>query len=94
MREKKFTLPLIYSLDNSEKKERKSILRLIGNGTMGNEKIDHIVKFVKSKGGLEYAEKMMLEYKGKAEDILHQYPESEARRSLLDLVQYTVDRTN
>jgi octaprenyl-diphosphate synthase len=93
LREKKFTLPLIYSLDNCEKKEKKSIIRLISNGSMGNDKIDHIVKFVKSKGGLDYAKKMMLEYKAKADDVLLQYPESEARQSLLDLVQFTVDRT-
>lgn len=93
LREKKFTLPLIYSLDNCDKREKRSIIRMISNGNMGNDKIDHIVKFVRSKGGLEYAEKMMLEYKEKAIDILKQYPDCKARQSLLDLVQYTVDRT-
>jgi len=93
LREKKFTLPLIYSLSNCEKKEKRSIIRMISNGTMGNDKIEHIVKFVKANGGLEYAEKKMLEFKDKAEDILRQHPDSEARQSLLDLVQYTVERS-
>lgn len=93
LREKKFTLPLIYSLDNSEKGERKKIIRMISNGSMHNEKISHIVQFVKSRGGLEYAEKMMFEYKKKADDILLLFPDSEARQSLLDLVKFTVERT-
>ncbi len=93
LREKKFTLPLIYSLDNSDKKEKKNIIRLISNGSMDNKKIDHIVKFVKSKGGLEYAKEKMLEYKKNADNILHEYPESDARQSLLDLLQFTIDRS-
>lgn len=93
LREKKFTLPLIYSLDQCEKKERKSILRMISNGSMHNEKIDHIVRFVRSKGGLEYAEQQMLLYKQKADDILMQFPDSEARTALMDLVKFTVERS-
>lgn len=93
LREKKFTLPLIYSLGNCEKKERRSIIRMISNGSMGNKKIDHVVSFVKTHGGMEYAEKKMLEFKDKAKDILLQYPDNEARKSLLDLLQYTVERS-
>lgn len=92
LKEKKFTLPLIYSLDNCEKKEKKSIIRMISNGSMHNGKIDHIVDFVKSHGGLDYAAKMMQEYLEKAYATLNEYPDSEAKQSLLDLVQYTVDR--
>lgn len=93
LREKKFTLPLIYSLDKSERKDRKKILRLISNGSMHKEKIDHIVQFVKSKGGLKYAEEKMFEFKKNADDILMGFPDSEARQSLLDLVKFTVERT-
>ncbi len=92
LKEKKFTLPLIYSLDNCERKKKKEIIRMISNGNMHNSKINHIVDFVKNHGGLDYAAKMMQEYLEKAYTTLNEFPDSEAKQSLLDLVQFTVDR--
>ncbi|MCF8224950.1 MAG: polyprenyl synthetase family protein [Bacteroidales bacterium] len=92
LKEKKFTLPLIYALEQSSKENTRSILKLIRNGSMSNYKINHIIDFVKKHDGLTFAEKKMNEYKIKAEEILHLFPENEARKSLGDLVNYTVER--
>jgi octaprenyl-diphosphate synthase len=92
LKEKKFTLPLIYALEQSSASEKRSIVRVIKNGSLNNKKIEEVISFVNSYGGLEFAESKMIEYKKKAEVVLNSYPESEARQSLLDLVDFTVSR--
>jgi octaprenyl-diphosphate synthase len=92
LKEKKFTLPLIYALEQSRKNDSRSILRLIRNGNMNKNKIDYIIDFVKSHKGLEFAEKKMYEFKSRAEGILYEFDDNEARRSLLELISFTVER--
>jgi octaprenyl-diphosphate synthase len=93
LKEKKFTLPLIYALEQSSPSERRSIMKLVRNGTMDTNKIRYIAQFVEDKDGLIFAEKKMYEYKNKADEVLKSYPESAPRQSLLDLVSFTVERT-
>ncbi len=92
LKEKKFTLPLIYALEQSSITEKREIMRLIRNGSMNNEKIGRVIEFVRIKGGLAFAEGKMNEYKAKAEETLLSFPESSARQALLDLVAFTVER--
>ncbi len=92
LREKKFTLPLIYALDKSKAGERRTIMHLIRNGSMDQKKINYIVDFVKDKGGLDFAREKMYEYKNMAERALDQYPDSDSKQSLLNLIAFTVER--
>ena len=43
-------------------------------------------------GGIEYAAKKMMEYRDDALNILLQFPESDVRKALEELVRYTTDR--
>ena len=92
IKEKKLTLPLIFALEHSSITERKHILRTINKNNTNSEKIKTIVDFVVSKGGLEYTSRMMYEYRDKAIEMLSSYPESEIKTSLIDLVNYTIER--
>ena len=92
LKEKKFTLPLIYAMEQSSTSEKRSIMRLIKNGSMSNSKINEVIAYVNKYKGLEFAESKMHEFKGKAEDVLKSYEDSEARQSLLDLLEFTVTR--
>jgi octaprenyl-diphosphate synthase len=92
LKEKKFTLPLIYALEQSNQQEKRAIMKLIRNGSMNNNKIKYVIDFVKERKGLEFAEGKMYEYKGKADLVLLSYPESPSRQALLDLVSFTVER--
>ena len=92
LKDQKFTLPLIYALENCQKSERKKILKLFRSGTVDNAKIRTIVDFVKENGGMVFATEKMLEYKKKAEDVLQSYPDSEARNALQALIDFTVER--
>jgi octaprenyl-diphosphate synthase len=92
IKEKKFTLPLIYALNQAESAKRKSMIRKIKNGNRSQRVVNEVVKFVNEMGGITYAEEMMQEYKSKALKMLETFPESSARDSLRDLVEYTVSR--
>ena len=93
LREKKFTLPLIYAMEHAGAKDARSIMKMIRNGSMNNKKIDYITQFVNEKGGLTYARDKMLEYKNKAENSILGFPDSPSRQALLDLTTFTVERS-
>jgi octaprenyl-diphosphate synthase len=92
IKEKKFTLPLIYALNQAEPGVRKAMVRKIKNGKRSQRVVNEVVQFVKDQGGIEFATEKMLEYKSRAMDILHSFPDSPARDSLRDLVEFTVSR--
>ncbi len=92
IKEKKITLPLIYSLNNSNKSTKSKIIKLVKYHNDEPEKVDEIINFVRSTGGLDYAERKMFDFQQKAFEILNTFPESETKNSLEDLVKYTTER--
>ena len=92
IKEKKFTLPLIYALNQAEPRQHKMIVRKIKNGNRSQKVVNEVVQFVKSMGGIEFADQKMLEYKNSALGLLDQYAPSPARDALKNLVEFTVSR--
>ena len=92
IKEKKVTLPLIYSLNNAPSSERKRIINLVKNHNDDPKKIEQIIRFVKETGGLQYAETQMKKYQEEAFEILNTFPKSESRESLEQLVRFTTER--
>ena len=92
IREQKMTLPLIYTLNTVDKKTRGKIINTVKNHHKNEEKIAELIQLVKKTGGLEYAEKVMLEYQKEALMLLESFPENEARKSLQKLVKYVIER--
>ncbi len=92
IKEKKMTLPLIYSLNNCSKTEKNKIIKTFKNKNINSEDVINVVKFVEEKGGMEYSNKIMQEYKNKALKSLESFPESESKNSLKMLVEYTIER--
>ena len=92
IKEKKMTLPLIYALSQAQNGEKRKIIRAIKNNSTKKEVIRYVISFVKEKGGLDYAEQKMYNYRDKALDLLNAFPESESKESLRDLVNYVIER--
>jgi octaprenyl-diphosphate synthase len=92
IKEKKITLPLLYVIKNSDPAERRRILRLIKNKNKNPAVVQEIIRMVKGKGGLDYATKKMNEFRDNAIKGLMEYPESEARESLIELMNYITTR--
>ncbi len=93
IKEKKMTLPLIYALNQSSWLEKKKIIFTIRNDSENEKAVAQVIKFVKDKGGMQYATKVMLDYQNQALNILNDFPDSPAKTSLIQLVQYTIERT-
>jgi len=92
IKEKKFTLPLIYALNQAEPGKRKAMVRKIKNGNRSQRVVNEVIRFVNEMGGIEFAIEKMQEFKLSAMDILQSFPISPARDSLRDLVEFTVSR--
>jgi len=94
IREGKITLPLLHALQVASGNERLFFLSIIDNQDYTPENIISLIRFAKQYGGITYAENRLMEYKQKAVDIIHQFPESEARNSLLLLADFFSERTH
>jgi octaprenyl-diphosphate synthase len=92
IKEKKMTLPLIYALRNADWLARKRIIYLIRNKSEDKKAVNEVIDFVKKSGGLEYAKEKMNGFYQDALAILKEFPESVYRKSLGDLVSYTIER--
>jgi octaprenyl-diphosphate synthase len=92
IKEKKMTLPLIYSLNECPLKEKQRIISLIRHHNHNYEKVGEIIEFVKKNGGLRFAELKMDEYKKNAILKLDILPDNDSKRSLINLVEYTTNR--
>jgi len=92
IKERKMTLPLIYALNNTDRKTKRKMTRIIKNHNEDPKKVQEVINFVVNSGGLAYARDRMNEYKDQALEILHTYEDGEARRSLEGLVEYTTQR--
>ena len=92
IKEKKVTLPLIYSLNNTNSSERKRIINLVKNHDDDPKKIEQIIRFVNDSGGLQYAETQMKLYQEEAFKILNTFPPGDSRESLEQLVRFTTER--
>ncbi|MBP6793943.1 MAG: polyprenyl synthetase family protein [Saprospiraceae bacterium] len=92
IKEKKMTLPLIYTLKQVSKSEKNEIINTIRNHSDDRKKVRKIIDQVKLSGGLEYSNRIMNEYADKAKKALMEFPESEARKGLNDLINFTINR--
>ena len=92
LKEKKLTLPLIFTLNNIPKSEKQKIIYIIKNQNKEPDKIKYVLQKVTDAGGISYANKKMIEYRDEALAILSEYPDSDIRRGLEELVRYTTDR--
>jgi len=92
IKEKKMTLPLIYALQNTTRSIKKDIIQIIKNESENPKKVREVIDFVKSTGGLQYANMRMNEYANEAKILLQQFPKSGYRKSLEDLISYTIER--
>lgn len=92
IKEKKMTLPLIYTLNNADKSTRQKVINIVKNNNNDKKKVAWVLEVVKAAGGIAYATEKMYEYKKEALDILMQCPDNEYRQGLKDLVDYVTER--
>ena len=92
IREKKMTLPLIYALSKASWLEKRRIINIIRNHNDKPKKVKEVISFVKQSGGIEYAIETMNTFHKDALNLLTGLPESTYKDSLIQLVQFTIER--
>ena len=70
IKEQKMTLPLIHTLNNCSKKERRWLINSVKNHNNNKTRVKEVIEFVKQNGGIEYTEAKMKEYQEAAIRIL------------------------
>lgn len=92
IKEKKMTLPLIYTLQKVDDSTKRRIVYIVKNQSKDKKKVNEVIEIVRQNGGIEYAKEKMLQYQREAMDILHGFPDSEARQAMESLVHYVTER--
>jgi octaprenyl-diphosphate synthase len=92
LKEKKLTLPLIYTLNKVNKSLRRELIYIIKNQNQDTEKVKYVISQVVSAGGIRYATEKMNQYRDEALAILYEFEDNEVRRALEELVRFTTDR--
>lgn len=93
IKEKKMTLPLIYTLQQAPKEIKRKIIYIVKNENTNSKKVAEVMAYVTQLGGLEYAAAKMTEYCDRALDILRQFPKDDSRDAMEELVNFTISRT-
>ncbi len=92
IKEKKLTLPLIFTLNNVGASKKRELIYIIKNENTDPKKVRMLIDTVVATGGIKYAAAKMNEYRDDALKILHGFPQNEVRNALEELVRYTTDR--
>ena len=88
LQEKAMSLPFIYTLSRVSLDEKRKMINHVRQGEKANE----VIALVRDNGGLEYAQNIMEQYQKDALDILKTVPDSDAKESLIDLVNFVIHR--
>lgn len=92
IRERKMTLPLIYTLKHASKEVKKELINIVKNHNEDTQQVRCAVKLVIESGGIQYANEKMNQLKDEALSLLVDIPDSDSKRALVGLVNYTIER--
>lgn len=93
IKEQKMTLPLIYALQHSSKKDKRYMINVVKRHNRDRKKVVEVMNMVKTTGGIEYAKQKMEEHYEKALALLGGFPQNEASDSLRKLSAYVIARS-
>jgi octaprenyl-diphosphate synthase len=92
IKEKKVTLPLIYTMQHCDSKTKSKIKYILKNNNKDKKDIQWIIDTVVKCGGVEYAETVMKKFIDNAYQLLEEWQDGEAKVVMKDLINYTIER--
>ena len=92
IKEQKMTLPLIYTLRNCDRKQKKFIIQTVKNHNTNSERVSKVLEIVKKSGGINYTIEKMKTYQEEALSLLKTFDDNESRKSLELLVNFVIER--
>ncbi|MCD8080512.1 MAG: polyprenyl synthetase family protein [Bacteroides sp.] len=92
MLEGRLTLPLLYALNTCECEEMKELAVRVRTSEATSTDIESLLAFARENGGIEYACQVMGEYKERAENLLSAFPDSPVKQSLVEYLNFLIQR--
>ncbi len=92
IKEQKMTLPLIYTLRNCDRKQKKFIIQTIKNHNTNSNRVSKVLEIVKKSGGINYSVEKMKIFQEEAMSLLKTFDDNESRKSLELLVNFVIER--
>ena len=93
IKEKKITLPLIYSLNQVSSDKAAEIRKIIKNGKDKPE-VEAVIDFVRENKGIDYSIGTAGTYSQNAKEALKIIPDSQSKLALEALVDFVIERKN
>lgn len=93
IKEKKITLPLIYSLNQVSSDKAAEIRKIIKNGKDKPE-VEAVIDFVRENKGIDYSIGTAGTYSQNAKEALKIVPDSQSKLALEALVDFVIERKN
>ena len=93
IKEKKITLPLIYSLNQVSNVKAAEIRKIIKNGK-DRSGVETVIDFVRENKGIDYAAGKAQDYSQNAKQALSKLPDSQSKLALEALVNFVIERKN
>ena len=72
--------------------DKRKMINIVKHYNTNHKKVDWLIEMVVQSGGIQYATEKMLEFMNASIDLLHEFPDNEARNSLEQLIEYTIER--
>jgi geranylgeranyl diphosphate synthase type I len=92
LKEGKKTLIVVYALENTSPREKEVILKVLGDENADPRDIEGASEVLVSSGSIDYAKRRAMMYVRSSKDSLGAFPDVQARRDLLELVEYFSSR--
>ncbi len=92
LREGKVTLPLLYALRTAPAAEADAMKSLLMRPSLSNDDINVLIGFAKDNGGIDYAFATMRRMQEEAGEVIARYPDSQWKRSFIDIFDFIISR--
>jgi geranylgeranyl diphosphate synthase type I len=92
IRNGKKTLIAVHCLNNASGNDKKLLEKIMGNLKATNEEIRQVYNLFKKIGSIEYTKKTAINYSEKAKKVLEILPDTDAKKILFELAEYSIKR--
>ena len=92
MREGKLTLPIIYAVRTHGDEHIREMIDRLKSGELSDTEINELIEFAKEKGGIEYAEQTMQQYRQKAIELLPEEIDEDIRKAIIAYMDVVINR--
>jgi octaprenyl-diphosphate synthase len=92
LKEKKLTLPIIYTINHADRSTRNYIINSIKNHNTDKKRVAEVINYVNQHDGIAYTRNVMERYKNEALEMVDAISSNETAEKLKLLVDFIINR--